>query len=415
MKVLIVDDYPSNLKLLRVQLEMAGYEVSEAANGAAALEKLGQEPVDAVISDVLMPVMDGFRLCNELRNNEATRHVPLILYTATYNSPSDRELAQSVGADAYILKPAPVNVLIDAIRAAQNRVPPRPPAKSPLDDVDILERYNAVLVRKLETRNAELQQALDKLNAAHAQILELNRNLETRVTQRTAALDAANRELEAFSFSVSHDLRAPLRHISGYAELIQAADLLQSPAEAQEIATRIVVAARYMNRLIEALLELAHIGRTPLELRPLELDQVLDEALEGVAPDTTGRRIEWRRGPLPRVLGDVPLLRQVLVNLLSNAIKYTRTREQAVIEIGHRPGRVAEVVVFVKDNGVGFDVGRAGELFGVFKRLHTAEGFEGTGIGLANAHRIISRHGGSIWADASVDNGATFFFSLRCA
>jgi light-regulated signal transduction histidine kinase (bacteriophytochrome) len=147
----------------------------------------------------------------------------------------------------------------------------------------------------------------------------------------------------------------------------------------------------------------------------MDLEPVLAEALEAVAPDVTGRNIEWHRGSLPRVHGDAGLLRQVLVNLLSNAIKYTRTRPAARIEIGHREGRAEEAVIFVRDNGVGFDSRRAGELFGVFKRLHSAKEFEGTGVGLAHAHRIIARHGGSMWAEAAVDRGATFYFGLRRA
>lgn len=416
MNLLIVDDQPSNLKLLKANLEAAGHTVSEAANGIEALQALERAPPDALISDVLMPGMDGFRLCHEIRRHERHHALPLVLYTATYNSPTDRQLAESVGADAYILKPAPVSMLLEAIRSAQNRAGRR---SAPLDNsmghAEILERYNAVLVRKLESRNSELQLALANLRSAHEQILELNRNLETRVAQRTAALDAANRELEAFSYSVSHDLRAPLRHITGFAELLLADSSRDVSEDGRHVAGRILAASQQMNRLIEALLEFARVGRTPLQLQEVDLEALLESALEELEIDIRGRNIEWRRNGLPRVRGDATLLRQVLANLLSNAIKYTRTRQPAIIEIGQRPGRAAEVVIFVKDNGVGFDVRRAGELFGVFKRLHAADVFEGTGIGLANAHRIITRHGGSIWAEAALDRGATFYFSLQRA
>ncbi len=417
MNVLIVDDQASNLKLLRAGLEAEGHSVREAANGLEALLALEQEPADALISDVLMPGMDGFRLCYEVRKNKRFSQLPLVLYTATYTTASDRELAGSVGADAYILKPAPTATLIEAIRAAQRRAADGARSEELAGDghEEILERYNAVLVRKLESRNTELQLALNSLQTAHEQILELNRNLETRVAQRTAALDAANRELEAFSYSVSHDLRAPLRHISGFAQVLNTDCERLSSAETREFTGRVLTAADQMNRLIEALLEFARVGRTQLQLTSVDLETLLDEALAGVAPDARGRNIEWRRGALPVVRGDATLLRQVLVNLLSNAIKYSRTRQPAVIEIGQRPGRADEVVIFVKDNGVGFDLRRAGELFGVFKRLHAADAFEGTGIGLANAHRIVTRHGGAIWADATVEGGATFAFSLQRA
>jgi signal transduction histidine kinase len=412
MNILIIDDIPVNRRLLRATLEAEGHSVSEAADGLEGLQALQGESVDAVISDVLMPTMDGFRFCHEIRKNSELRELPLILYTSTYNSPTDRQLAESVGADAYILKPAPAATLLEAIQSAQRRDRTSTPAAAPaMEPAEVLERYNAVLVRKLESRNTDLQEALGSLHEAHDQILELNRNLETRVAQRTAALDAANRELEAFSFSVSHDLRAPLRHISGFADLLLATETNMTD-DGRELSRRIVDATRRMHELIEALLEFARVGRAPLQLVDIALEQVVSEALEAVAPETRGRNIEWVRSPLPIVRGDATLLRQVLVNLLSNAIKYSRTRNPAVIEIGQRAGRADEVVTFVKDNGVGFDPKCAGELFGVFKRLHGADAFEGTGIGLANAHRIITRHGGSIWADAAVDGGATFYFSL---
>jgi signal transduction histidine kinase len=415
MNLLIVDDHPTNLKLLRAGLEAEGQHVTEAADGLQALQALEREPFDAVISDVLMPGMDGFRLCHELRRSEKLHKVALVLYTSTYNSAGDQQLAESVGADAYVLKPAPANELIQAVHDARERAQRRERAPPSIEHAEVLERYNAVLVRKLESRNAEVQCALANLRSAHEQILELNRNLEVRVAQRTAALDAANRELEAFSFSVSHDLRAPLRHISGFAELLLLDSGQQLSAEGRELAGRIVGASRQMNELIEALFEFARVGRVPLQLIDLDLNSVLKEALETVCVDALGRDIEWKHNGLPHALGDATLLRQVLINLLSNAIKYTRTRERAVIETGHRPGRSNEVVIFIKDNGVGFDQADAEELFGVFKRLHDAAEFEGTGIGLANVHRIVTRHGGSVWAEAKVNQGATFCFSLQRA
>ncbi len=417
MNLLIVDDYPTNLKMLRVALEAEGHSVEEAVDGTEALARLGSSTFDAIISDVLMPTMDGFRLCHEVRKLEKLRTLPLILYTSTYNSPTDRALADSVGADAYILKPAPVSELLNAIEAARARPHARTTADYPaIAHTEVLERYNAVLVRKLESRNIELAQALASLNSAHVNILELNRSLESRVEQRTAALDAANRELEAFSFSVSHDLRAPVRQITGLADLLKE-EIAEHPAlaPAQELPDRILVAARQMNDLIDAMLEFARTARAPLALAEVDLEAVLAEALETIAMELHDRDIEWRRSKLPRVHGDAVLLRQVLINLLSNAVKYSRGRAPAIIEIGQRDGRADEVVVFVRDNGVGFDVRRAGELFGVFKRLHSAEKFEGTGIGLATAQRIISRLGGSIWAEARIDHGAMFSFSLKRA
>jgi signal transduction histidine kinase len=413
VKILVIDDYPANVRLLRAALESVGHEIVDACNGAVALEILSRQPVDAVISDVLMPTMDGFRLCQEIRKDASLCALPVILYTSTYDSPTDRTLAETVGADAYVLKPAPISVLLKAISNAQGRPRLLEPARdSPLDRSETLERYNAALVRKLESRNDELQKTLASLNHAHSEILELNRTLETRVAQRTAQLDAANRELEAFSYSVSHDLQAPIRHITGFAQLLEldASERL-TPDDLGQIA-RIVAAAQKMHALIEGLLKLAQTARAPVLMVEVDLEALLDGCIGELAPDVAGRSIEWRRARLPNVLGDAVLLRQVLINLLSNAIKYTRTQPRAVIEIGQRGGRANEAVVFIKDNGVGFDMDRTGELFGVFKRLHSADAFEGTGIGLANVQRIITRLGGTVWAEGAVDQGATFYFSL---
>jgi signal transduction histidine kinase len=413
LKILIADDAPRNLKLLRAGLESEGHQVVEASNGVEALAILDQEPIDAVISDVLMPSMDGFRLAREIRRRaKSYREIPVILYTATYDSPADRALADAVGADAYILKPAPPTALIAAIRDALRRMDRLRNAAPEADEVNVLEQYNAALVHKLESRNAEVQESLAELQSAHEQIVELNQLLETRVAQRTAALDAANRELEAFSFSVSHDLQAPLRRINGFVELLKNSASAQLDDDNMRMLTHVVEASAQMTQLIQALLAFARTSRTEMHFEQVDLNILADKAIGELHSETGGRMIEWRRSTLPKVHGDPILLHQVLANLLSNAVKYTRTRDQAVIEIGARAGRDDAAVIFVRDNGVGFDSRFAGKLFGVFQRMHRADEFEGTGIGLANAQRIVTRHGGTIWADATPGSGASFYFSL---
>ena len=414
MHFLIVDDDPTNLRLLRASLESEGHGVVEATNGIEALEVLAAEPVDAIISDILMPGMDGFRFCHELRRSGA-RHsnLPLILYSATYGSAADQELAKTVGADGFLTKPAPVSTILEAIENVARKGSVRAiPDSSGVHEHEVLEQYSAALVRKLELRNAELQCALGKVQAAHQEILELNQTLEQRVAQRTAGLDAAYKELETFSFSVSHDLRAPLRRVSGFAELIEQQAGQKLDSESRSYLTQLVRATKEMDRLIDALLDLARTGRKEPDVRDTDLEGVLEEALSVVYPDTKSRNIKWVRTRLPTVRADPLLMRQVLVILLSNAIKYTRTREVATIEIGTHRGRGNDVVMFVRDNGVGFDVRHAAHLFSAFQRLHPVEQFEGIGIGLANAYRIVTRHGGSIWAEGAVGVGAAFYFSL---
>jgi len=237
------------------------------------------------------------------------------------------------------------------------------------------------------------------------------RGLNRELASRSNELEAKNKELEAFAYSISHDLRAPLRHMSGYAELLQKKASAVLDAKSQRYMLMILESAKRMGDLIDDLLSFSRIGRTETQKTLINLEQLVKEALSEVRQETDGRNIVWSIGTLPNFYGDRSMLRLVFVNLLSNAVKFTRTRPQAEIEIGCDAADKDEIVVFVKDNGVGFDMKYVGKLFGVFQRLHTAQTFEGTGIGLATVQRIVQRHGGKVWAEGQVDQGATFYFS----
>jgi PAS domain S-box-containing protein len=238
-------------------------------------------------------------------------------------------------------------------------------------------------------------------------IRQLNADLE----RRSRDLEASNKELEAFAYSTSHDLRAPLRHMAGYSELLQkhAAPVLDE--KARRYVTMLLESAKKMGDLIDDLLAFSRIGRAEARNTLVSMDQLVAEAVNEVQREAPERSIAWKIGALPSLQGDRAMLRLVLVNLVSNAVKFTRTRAQAEIEVGCIDGQPDEVVVFVKDNGVGFDMKYANKLFGVFQRLHRAEAFEGTGIGLATVQRIVARHGGRVWAEGVEDGGATFYFS----
>jgi light-regulated signal transduction histidine kinase (bacteriophytochrome) len=240
-------------------------------------------------------------------------------------------------------------------------------------------------------------------------------HLEELVQERTAELAATNQELRGFSYSVSHDLRAPLRHIDGFLELLREEMGTVLDEQGQQYMEAISGASARMGRLIDGLLSYSGMGHHTLAVQKVELGALVRDAIEELAPDTAGRSIDWHIGDLPEVLGDATLLRIVLVNLIANAVKFTRSREEARIEIGSlfgKEGQEKENVVYVRDNGVGFDMAFVDKLFGVFQRLHRAEEFEGTGIGLANVRRIIDRHGGRAWAEGALDQGAAFYFSL---
>jgi signal transduction histidine kinase len=246
---------------------------------------------------------------------------------------------------------------------------------------------------------------VERVSAAHE-------SLERRVSERTEDLAAANSELEAFSYSVSHDLRAPLRHIAGFAALLEKHAAAGLDEQGRRYLTTISSAAAQMGRLVDDLLQFSRMGRTDMHRGTVNLTATVQEAIAEVAAEAPDRKVEWTIRPLPDVIGDPAMLRLAVANLVQNAHKYTRHRDVARIEIGEAPPHDGEHVIYVKDNGAGFDMAYADKLFGVFQRLHRSEEFEGTGIGLANVRRIIHRHGGRTWAEGTVDRGATFYFSI---
>jgi light-regulated signal transduction histidine kinase (bacteriophytochrome) len=270
------------------------------------------------------------------------------------------------------------------------------------------------LEQRVAERTAELSRANQELRAEIAERLhaeQLVKHLNKDLERRAELLQAANEELEAFSYSVSHDLRNPLARILGFAELIKNnAGTLPTEKDRQHV-ERICEAATQMAALIDDLLRFSHAAHVELKMEAVDLNALVSESIPELEQETRGRNIVWKRPALPIVSADASLLKQAFVNLISNALKYTRPRDPAEIEIGSLEGP-SEWILFVRDNGVGFDPQKVTKLFGAFQRLHDKRQFEGTGIGLANVRRIILRHGGRVWAEAKPDAGAVFYLSL---
>ena len=447
--ILIVEDSPTQAEELRYILEKSGYRIVVAQDGRKALAGMRQRRPTLVISDIIMPGMDGFQLCRQIKDDEDLKDVPLILLTAL-SDPEDVLRGLECGADNFITKPYESDHLLARIQHILLNMELRresdgrkgveiffkgrkyvitADSRQILDLLlstyetavrknqklkkarEELETLNEDLEKKVAERTAALIAEIEERKKAEEEIKRLNNDLERRVAERTEQLKEANKDLESFSYSVSHDLRVPLRHISGFMELLQERVDGRLDEKGLSYMSTISRAARKMGALIDDLLSFSRMGRAALHTREVSLASLVKEAIGEMEEEVKGREIVWRIEDLPDVHGDPALLKLVIVNLVSNAVKFTRASERAEIEIGYKVEK-EESVFFMRDNGVGFDREYAGKLFGVFQRLHSEHDFEGTGIGLANVRRIISRHGGRTWAEGSEGKGATFYFSL---
>lgn len=405
MNILIIDDNATNLKLTRAILESENHTVYEAMDGVEGLAFLEIFLVDAIISDVLMPNMDGYRFCQEVRKSPTLKHIPFIFYTATYTSQSDEQLALDFGADRFIRRPAPAKVLIATLNELMSNLVDREPLPPVITEEQlVMKHYSEALVRKLEAKNLELEQA-------KAEISRINEDLEERVEVRTAELFSANEELEAFSHSAAHDLRSPLRAINSYSVMVLTDEESTLSEDSKLALVRVKELTMKMNWLIDELLKLSHVRHVEISKREVDLSSLVSDIVREFREATPSREVETLVTQGVVVQGDEPLLRIAFQNLVGNAWKYTEGVENPKIEFG-LPESDVNATCFIRDNGVGFDMAFANNIFKPFHRLHSDREFPGSGLGLTIVQRVISRHRGTIWADSAVNSGATFFMSL---
>ena len=377
VNVLLVDDKPENLIALESLLEATGYHLVRAQSGEDALLALLEREYAAIVLDVQMPGMSGIELAQMIRTRKKTQDVPILFLTA--HGDESAIAGYEAGAVDFLTKPLHPAVLRSKI---------------------------AVFV-ELFLKTKALKAEVDERRQAEERIAQLNKELGARVEE----LAAANAELEAFSYTLSHDLRAPLRHVSGFVSLLKEGLADRQNAEDAEFIRLIQGATVRMGQLIDDMLTFFRVGQAGINWAVVSVTALIEDVRETLFPALTGRAVQWKIHPLPEVEGDPTMLRQVVASLIDNALKFTRTKTETVIEIGvDKKGD--EYVFFVRDNGVGFDQRHADKLFGVFQRLHSPTEFEGTGIGLASVRRIIQRHSGRTWAESTPGEGTTVYFSL---
>lgn len=379
VNILLVDDEPANLHALQAVLEPLDQNLITANSGTQALRQVLEHDFAVILLDVQMPDMSGIEAAAMIRERERSKTTPIIFLTGLVKTAEMMFKGYSAGAVDYLMKP----VISGVLRAKVE-----------------------VFVELAQVRHS-LQQEIAERVRIGGEMSKLNMVLE----QRNEDLTAANSDLEAFSHSVSHDLRMPLRHIQAYVSMIEESALARLTADEQRRLKGVREAAQRLSQLIDDLLAFSRIGRTTIRKAPVDLNALVRAVIAELQPELRSRKVDWTLQHLPYTSGDRALLHQVFLNLLANAVKYTRTRAEARIQV-FAVEQDDEIIVGVKDNGVGFDPAYSDKLFGVFQRLHSATDFEGTGVGLANVRRIVQRHGGRTWAESMLNEGATFYFSL---
>lgn len=366
-KILIVDDRPENLVTLKTVLRDLDIELIEATNGNDALKATLHHDFALALLDIQMPEMDGYELASILREEEKTTNLPFIFISAVYTDNLNVFKGYEKGAFSFITKPFQPEILINKVRF-------------------FIEKHQQEIA-----------------------LYDLNENLK----KKNAELGNINKELEAFSYSVSHDLRAPLRSINGYAAILKEDFGEQLTPEAERVLDDIIRSALKMSDLIDSLLTLSRLGRKEKSTRLINTNSLIKDILEELSVENSNKNLEFKVGDLPAIKGDLELIKQVFVNLVSNAIKYSSKKKKPVVEIGSVTNEDKATIYYVKDNGAGFNMEYKNKLFGVFQRLHGAKEFEGLGVGLAIVKRIVNSHGGRIWAEGKLNEGATFYFTVE--
>ncbi len=413
-RVLVVDDNEQNLYYLDALLRGNDYVVDSARHGAEALVKARQQNPDVVICDLLMPVMDGYTLLRHWKLDEVLKHIPFIVYTATYTEAEDERLALNLGADAFILKPAEPEAFLARVREVQDLVAqtvssgPRRPDE---DETSLLRSYSQALIRKLEEKTLRLEET----NRALQQELVERGKVEAALQQSLVELNNRNRELQEFAFVASHDLQEPLRKIQTFSDVLVTRHRDALDEHGRDYLDRMNRAAARMKVLIEDLLEYSRVASGARPFAPVNLMTICREVLGDLESRVEATQAQVILSELATINSDATQMRQLFQNLLANALKFRSPDRQPEIRISCAHVTYADLPAIrleIADNGIGFDAKFASKIFNPFQRLHTRSEYEGTGIGLAIVRRIVERHRGTIETISEVGQGARFIVTL---
>ncbi|CAN2039434.1 histidine kinase [Candidatus Magnetomoraceae bacterium gMMP-15] len=414
LTILTIDDEPFVRESIAAYMDDSGFTVIQAENGRMGLEMFRKEKPDVVLVDLRMPEIDGLDVLDVI--TKESPETPILVVSGT-GVLQDAIEALRLGAWDYVTKPiqdmAVLEHAVNKVLERSNLLVENRKYREHLEDE--IKKRTALLEERtntLEITNECLEKEMIERKKAQKKILKLNKELEERVIERTAQLEVANKELESFAYSVSHDLRAPLRSINGFSEVLMEdySDSLDS--NGQDYLQRVCDASRRMEQLIDDILKLSRLTRGEMESVQVELTYIARVIAEELQKNQPKRSVEFIIAPDLTSKGDGRLLRIALENLLGNAWKFTGKIDNATIEFGSTLSEDKEKIFFIRDNGAGFNMKYAEKLFGAFQRLHKADEFQGTGVGLATVQRIIHRHGGRIWAEGAIGKGATFYFTL---
>ena len=407
--ILIIDDKQANIDILSGLLEIQGYtSIKTTSDSRMAVSLFKSFNPDLILLDLMMPYHSGFEVMAQLKELiPDNTYLPILVLTADITHEA-KQRALADGAKDFLAKPFD---LIEVGLRIQNLLESRYLHQQMQNQNQALEEKVKERTIDLEKINLELIAAKERTEESEKKLQKLNEELEHRVTERTSELKAANKELEAFSYTVSHDLRAPLRHIQGFIDILMDMKTTQRSQDELHYMKIIAEGASEMGNLIEALLAFSKLNHVLLRKTAINSLAMVTQVIRFFETETQNRNIVFNIGQIHDCNGDEQLIKQVWINLISNAIKYTGKRAEAAIEIGSAL-QDSEIMYFVKDNGAGFDMQYAEKLFSVFQRLHKTSDFAGIGIGLANVNNIITRHGGRCSAEGEVGKGATFYFCL---